>query len=150
MRAYLQHISLVLLLVFAISNTGFAVYQHICYSSGTTGVSVLVPAFCEMEAEKEADNCCSKPESEKIPADDCCEHNSAFAKMDTDATLEKEQVWQLSEVGFSSKLFVFVLSNWLSNEETNLLLAALHPPNPHIQQPSSAPEHLAMVCSYLC
>jgi hypothetical protein len=150
MRAYLQHISLVLLMVFAISNTGFAVYQHICHTSGTTGVSVLVPAFCEMEAKEEAENCCSKPESEKLPADDCCEHNSAFAKMDADATVEKEQVWQLSEIGFSTKLFVFVLSNWMSNEETNLLLATLHPPNPHIQQPSSAPERLAKIPSYRC
>jgi hypothetical protein len=150
MRPHLKYISILLLTVFTVSNTGFAVYQHICYTSGDTGLSILVPNFCEMETAPSAENCCLKPETSREPADGCCEHKESFAKMDTDATIEKDQLLSFLQSKLDVQLAIFVLSNWHSNDGTNLIKAQLHPPSPHISQPKATSERLSAVQSYLC
>lgn len=148
-RRYLHIISWILLLTFFISNTGFAIYTHVCHTSNSQSVSLFGPEYCALEAPQEAD-CCAQLETEKQSTDDCCDEETTFAKLHADAKPETTSGLLHSIRFLDLSLPVLLLNNWQPTVFTAELLSFTHPPEPDILQPLTAQERLTTLATFLC
>lgn len=148
-RRYLHIISWILLLTFFISNTGFAIYTHVCHTSNSQSVSVFGPEYCALDAPKE-DDCCALLESEQEKTDDCCDEQTTFAKLQTEAKPESSQTLLYAAQQLNLSLPVLHLNGWQPTLFTAERLCTAHPPEPDIHQPLSAQERLSSLATFLC
>lgn len=148
-RRYLHIISWILLLTFFVSNTGFAIYTHVCHTSNSQSISIFGPEYCASEAPQE-DDCCAVLESKQQASDDCCDEETTFAKLHADAKPETTSSLLHSFRLLNLSLPVLLLNNWQPTEFTAELLSFAHPPEPDIHQPLTAQERLTALASFLC
>lgn len=81
-----QIISVLLLLLIVISNSGFAIFQHMCKMDAETKCTATNEMSCCMSMPIEAD-----VKQETLMNEGCCETDFKFIKFDFKANLEKYQ-----------------------------------------------------------
>jgi hypothetical protein len=148
-RRYLHIISWILLLTFFVSNTGFAIYTHVCHTSNSQSVSIFGPEYCALDTPYE-DDCCALLESEQQETDDCCDEQTTFAKLHTEAKQESSHSLLYTALLLDLSLPVLLLNGWQPTLLTADRLCTAHPPEPNIYQPISVQERLSLLASFLC
>jgi hypothetical protein len=138
-----------MLVLFTISNTGFMVFRHICNTSNTTTLSVIIQSNCGMEEEESAD-CCMTETQQKKTKEDCCDEDATFAKFLPDGKPEAETSLLSSLFSINWKLPVLTLSGWQPTLITESIRLRAHPPDPHILHPPYNSEFILSLSIMLC